>query len=266
MDADRRVTDAVQLRRVPVALTEGWGGVGAPAVLHALAPPRTRLCLRADDRASSSSHQEYLEAPEGVAEDSYAPGREIGMAALPFEHHMLEPAGADTSPGSLNALFALLEWQGADGSFGSGSEVLEELEPDELAESLQEIARRWGQQVADTLAALSLLEEHFSEWSAEWHAAAAKARRWLERQGAPASLDEAQDELNRNNPVEKPMRADRRAQASKEDEGPASPSSDHPRQPSGTSSNNRLGRPLSPSEAEELRSLGYEVEDWSEEN
>jgi Ca-activated chloride channel homolog len=191
---DTPVLGDVQLRRVPIALTTGWGGMDriAPmSVAHTgvyrftgayrLKPmPDVSLERAAPDLEASDG--DSLMAPEAyVAAPQWSPSRFDKLRALrtppdPRHREMLELVRQQRADGGwdLSARFAAaLDYPLAD---------LEAALPG-VTGGREEAQRAWA-----TALALAWLERQAMEWLDDWRLLADKARRWLDRtRTAPAS-------------------------------------------------------------------------------
>jgi Ca-activated chloride channel family protein len=174
---DTPVVGEMQLRKVPIALTSGWGGLefgprmfafGATAGIH-----MGTVALGAD-----AEEQELFTAPRVT--DSRLAGR---IDPLWMETARREPRAR--RPDELDVLVSL---QSADGSW----ELTEELaailgcELPELERALRAgdplLARRaWA-----TALAVVWLQVHAGAWEDEWRGLVHKARRWLDGADATA--------------------------------------------------------------------------------
>ncbi|HSK09536.1 MAG TPA: hypothetical protein VK911_08160, partial [Vicinamibacterales bacterium] len=177
---------AAELRRVPVALTKGWGGVDrrrlscvASCVLAAapLSSARYDVVFERDDMLQGRSST--MAAPEDLisaCRSSVASSRASRMA---------EPSPASRVPVHM----AVVVLQQADGSWRLDAALARELgislaELRALANSIGE-GSGWESLVA-TLAALRFLRERAWDACDEWRLLAEKAEEWLA--GALASL------------------------------------------------------------------------------
>jgi Vault protein inter-alpha-trypsin domain/von Willebrand factor type A domain len=175
------VHDDIQLRRVPIALTSGWGGLERwLPVLHASRHAKMagwfdlhRVFSRTDapQGAPMLAHQ-ALEAPLGK---------------LDFHVDHLRVPRLPMRPSGMDALIAL---QAADGSWDLTAELariigrrLSELEAavDGASGASPSMRRAWA-----TALALAWLQLHAGGLQEEWRLLAAKARNWIEDAGAVA--------------------------------------------------------------------------------
>ena len=190
-------TERAQLRRVPVALTHGWGGVEralqpttrlsrasmsfAPGVdlldavfsrRHAGAPaPDNALSARCSEPA------EFLAPnPDAV--------RSVDDSFVSRSMNVLRSRGR--KPGTSDDAFMRLTLaQRADGSFRLDDATLCEfgLEAAALARAADQLGGgEAAAAVVHTAVALVLLERRFAEREDEWRMLADKAQRWLDRQ------------------------------------------------------------------------------------
>jgi Ca-activated chloride channel homolog len=205
---ERRETPVVgdmQLRRVPIALTSGWGGLetnvrrrgmvlgGRPSMMDTGA--FAAMALRAgasssgadDDADEHLSHpaisKRYMATPQmpGAIRRGLDRLRTWGRGAGPSE---LDAGSAKlTTAGRHAAMVALIALQRADGSWDLtpefASAIGHDLGPLESAltgstGNRDEARRAWA-----TALALAWLDEHARAAEGEWRLLAEKARRWL---------------------------------------------------------------------------------------
>jgi hypothetical protein len=201
-----------ELRRVPVALTSGWGGVKEQAdqarFLHASAAPMAApttaarpgllggmraqiarawhgsgLVLGSPDDTGSWDTAALESAPGDSAEDRFAEPHAgpsdtpLDRLAWATQEEPVEPAHA---PRDLDRLVAL---QSADGSWDLTTELAAIIgrESDDLEAELRGApgGRALARRVMATALALEWLEAHAGSERAEWEMLAEKARRWL---------------------------------------------------------------------------------------
>lgn len=146
----------IAMRRVPVALTRGWGGLD----LEVSCRPMLSPCMVFDNAA-----------PFGVGEASIH--YSLKEHAIPKVPDMREQAYRQ-----------LIQRQEAEGWWPLDGWLAQEAgESVEILESMAQEMRlleKFARQVVATLTALHLLHTKFQEWESEWHLSAAKAERWLE--------------------------------------------------------------------------------------
>jgi Ca-activated chloride channel family protein len=195
------VEGRAELRRVPVALTSGWGAVREQDVTGSFmlpaAPPMAPASVRraawvrssapyGGDLAEARSGDgpfdgAFSESFEGTLDADAAPGdsRLYGVAWAPQE----EPVGRVHALRDLDRLVAL---QSADGSWDLTPEFAEIVgrSLDELEAELRGApgGRVVARRVMATALALEWLEANAGSERAEWEMLADKARRWLESQ------------------------------------------------------------------------------------
>ena len=189
--AELRNDGAPALRRIPVALARGWGGVAFASRRRRAGPAAGFAMLRAKASAATDSEIDGLLGAGGMA--CAPPSAAMPHALLDeLEEELAPPAGGgghDADP-----VRALLALQSADGWFDRGGD-------DPLAAAL----RRFGQdpaarldaarrmvapatgpaedpdRVARTLLVLALLNDHFHRDNALWRRAGRKALRYLQQ-------------------------------------------------------------------------------------
>jgi Ca-activated chloride channel homolog len=177
----------VQLRRIPIALTSGWGGVqdmivsgrffGAPAA----APLWARMTLSADAPTTAFSLEGRAQFDRIEAPESPQLRRPFLARAIESLSRARRQSSAAPHQTGMHALIAL---QCADGSWDLTPELCAIIghELGELEAALSgaggsgdEMRRAWA-----TALALAWLTEHAPETEEEWRLLAAKARRFLE--------------------------------------------------------------------------------------
>jgi hypothetical protein len=198
------VAGRAELRRVPVALTSGWGALRERdatgsfmlrSAVHMAAPSMSSAAWiglsapyggdSAEARSGDGSFDgAFSESFEGTLDADAAPtahGPVYCMARAPREEP-LEPAHA---PRDLDRLVAL---QSADGSWDLTPEFAEIIgrSLDELEAELRGApgGRAVARRVAATSLALEWLEREATAERVEWEMLAEKARRWLASHGA----------------------------------------------------------------------------------
>jgi hypothetical protein len=186
-------TEQAQLRRIPVMLTNGWGGADQRALPNApgALPPEMRarrVALHADDVVMDggwmSGPAPVLECREGAPSPVRALG-DLARRAMGFSHG----SGAPPTPVARRQAPRLhdevIRLQRADGSWDLTDELLRLVRVDRaVAEAA--IARHAASRTADgvralaTGLALAWLEREAADAADEWTMVAGKARRWLE--------------------------------------------------------------------------------------
>jgi len=184
------LTEELSLRRVPVAITNGWGGrdgmeqTGQMASL--LGASGTFAAMRIPDSAPRGARMVRGAAAGAPIATGRMPVPEAGKGLFGWlrrsvREERITPAGAPSS--STRALDRLIALQRADGSW-----ELDQALADVLGASLadlvaatagasgetHEIRRAWA-----TALALVFLENHAGAQRAEWQLLATKAQRWL---------------------------------------------------------------------------------------
>ncbi len=199
-----RVETPGELRKIPIALTAGWGGRGrlvAPAAGGPL-PAAAPLGVPGDD----AFHDAYMlaSAPASAAAvpvgssvlasaqslvtnavgdmlqrlKAKTPARQVERLAKPVQERAAKRRAADP-------LYALLMTQKADGSFRLTPALRDRLGP--ILAAVERAAAEHGEAFVATAVVVALLERDEAAREGEWRAAARKARKWLERQ--PARFD-----------------------------------------------------------------------------
>lgn len=174
---DAPVQGDVQLRRVPIALTAGWGALEEHSrALFAVAPQSAPM-YAAEMRLDSFSDLDE-DAPGGPAAYSSAPVMDaISFTAVPPR---IRSRAAQPPP----EMAVLVSLQAADGSWGLDADLAAVLERDlvDLEAALagstgapEDVRRAWA-----TALALAWLHAHAMHVAAEWRLLAVKARRWVD--------------------------------------------------------------------------------------
>ena len=175
-DEKDKAVQKSELRRIPVALTIGWGGVGAAtparpafrrmAVASAAMPSAPAPKPMATNRAGA-----YPQRPEGFL----AKAKAILSDMAPPEPAQLAESKADHD--SSDRLFDLLMTQKADGSFARSPELSAWL-GDRDGKVADAIAKH-GEAAVVTAVVIALLEMEAADRESEWRPAVTKAKRWL---------------------------------------------------------------------------------------
>jgi len=190
---------AAQLRRVPVAITRGWHGIGAAGLVKGQAPAMAAASLSTYlaevSPGEGINRMASLEA--GAAEDiecsSPAPPRTSVRRTLRDLLRSSSPASIEPSQAAppVRPLDRLIALQGADGSWPLTDELARALGwPDakRLREALgRDLAGDQAERAASTALALAWLERECADARDEWHMLASKGREWLERM--PGGVD-----------------------------------------------------------------------------
>ena len=192
---DERTEQPAELRKIPIALTAGWGGRGS---LLAGAIPAAPAFAPTPDSTTGA-------IPVGLPPGVRARSQPVAAAALPSfaEEAMASlsagPSGffnraqeflsrkrpntprAPAPAATLDTLYDLLLTQRADGGFPL-SEPLAQRLGSALAFA-RKASSQHGELLVATTLVLALLERDETDRADEWRPAAAKARRFLEKQG-----------------------------------------------------------------------------------
>jgi hypothetical protein len=187
---DTPIEDTAALRRIPVALTSGWGATdeveGAVAWASlACAPPAAMLAHYAPE---SDSDAEPMSKAESDADASMAFGHELFSSAPPPPRARRSSGPAANRPApsvpATRPLDLLVRLQRADGSWDLTRELadLVGIPFGDLERAMGDAAARGEARVAwATALALAWLERNAGAARAEWQMLAAKAERWLNR-------------------------------------------------------------------------------------
>lgn len=171
---ERPVQGETQLRRVPIALTSGWGGGPQPATGTG-AFPAASLMLGASMRSIRMAS-----APRPAAAPA-APG--VFGKLLDLGSSVVGMGPSEPSPVSARPLDRLVALQRADGSWDLTEELAQALGRPlaELEKKLGRLKDPDSRRAIATALALVWLERQAKEAEAEWSLLARKARRWLDK-------------------------------------------------------------------------------------
>jgi Ca-activated chloride channel family protein len=153
-----QVQSAVALRRIPVALTTGWGGSHGP-LLFALASPPTGAVWAKQALFSTFD----------------------GEIAEPVVACRMAESPPSSAPAAADRLYDLLMTQRAAGSFVRSSALTAWLGKTRAAR-LAKAVKRHGESVVVTSTVVLLLEREEGPRESEWRPAVNKAKAWLEKQ------------------------------------------------------------------------------------
>ncbi len=182
-EADK-TSDAAVLRRVPIALTHGWGGGGALARAIGSGARHSIASV-----APSGPPQRAMPAPFAAAAPPSAPSRAKSGGVMKRLARMLTRDEADAgaaesyaapepqpeSKDQMDALYTLLLTQAADGSFPFAA--IRGFVNDTRAFDI--LMDMHGEPQLCTAVALAVLARDYGDRQAEWKPAADKARRFL---------------------------------------------------------------------------------------
>lgn len=192
-EGDRTTTQA-ELRRVPIALTHGWGGATPTRMLRraAMAAPPPGMAQMMMTGAPKASGGMAASAARGAAGVFGRVAKALGggsrrkrksmrrdaarseeVAASTIDFLSMEDAEADEPT---DRLYDLLLTQRADGSFPMSAELRAQISD---APALAKLTEQHGESIVATALVLALFERDFSDRRAEWRAAADKATRFF---------------------------------------------------------------------------------------
>jgi Ca-activated chloride channel family protein len=178
-----------ELRRIPVALTKGWGAAereGAPVAYCSMSPASIPMAY---DLSESTTE----EVQECYAEQSPPKRRSKKSRSTAIEQQRLysePPQKDDSSRRPADYLLAIIVAQQADGSFEASKELCTGTKVSRL--DLETAARMLGcdlglaKSIVATLLALEVFHTKFADRIDEWRMLADKAERWLAKQKVPA--------------------------------------------------------------------------------
>ena len=197
-----RSSQPSELRRIPIALTSGWGGGaaktrgGAPMVMAMAmpmpgAPMRKRASTFAPTAAAAPSFvaraaQSIYSAFAGSGSSSDGGEDDVSIGGL--------TVGAppdELVPSPPDRLYDLLMTQRADGSFPL-SRVLSDWLGSARSERLRQACAQHGEALVVTSVAMGLIARDEPERASEWTPALSKARAFCLKQGATFALAEVE--------------------------------------------------------------------------
>jgi Ca-activated chloride channel family protein len=188
-----RTDRPAELRRIPVALTTGWGGVGLRGGVghggqHVNMTFGGRPSPRTGARGMAYPAPAAAMAPPPMRAGGPPPPMRPAAAPLSSSRRGLHAppapqAGPAKGAGAVDPLFEVLMTQRADGSFPRSREVAGWLGADRTRR-LDEAIAAAGEAVVVTAVVVALLERDHRDREAEWRPAVAKAKQWLAAQGA----------------------------------------------------------------------------------
>lgn len=178
------VNGDVQLRKVPIALTTGWGERQASAAVPSLPPPRLTRHFNVAAQAGGvwdrimSRRSRQSDPPEIAA--SYDPGQDVAFSRVAPTESM-PPRRIDPTSSSVQRLIVL---QAADGSWeltrALASIIGRDLSDLRAAVAGASGARKDIERAWATALAIAWLERNASQAVDEWKLLAKKGRDWID--------------------------------------------------------------------------------------
>jgi len=175
-----------ELRRIPVALTQGWGGVQgvrgrAPARLPASAQALLARATVGGAVAGAFESAMRAVAPRSPRKRKAAPALSRVDAMACFDDGFAEEACDVCEERPVAVHLDLLMTQGADGAFGLTEDLarLAGADIDAIADIARSLDAERAEDVVATVLALRLLRALEPDRRDEWIRAARKAARWL---------------------------------------------------------------------------------------
>jgi Ca-activated chloride channel homolog len=197
-----RTQSAGELRRIPVALTKGWGDLraeffgagprarmarGGPVPPGAPAPSRAVMHAPVFYKKRKSSEADVTReallsgAPASGGAATPSPGRPVLRRVKEFFRFGVPSETGSPSSDTTDALYDLLMTQSAAGSFAKSAALTVWLEPEAAAKLTQALPKQ-DEHVVVTAFVLLLLERRETARESEWRPAANKAKEWLAKQ------------------------------------------------------------------------------------
>jgi len=190
-DTDKTTTQAV-LRKIPIAITQGWHGRGSvlpstAAVMQvgmALPASASSPPLEIEFRARASAHDvtDQLSAKRRLTQ---ALG--MGNKLTEWRAHPPQRIGERQHATTVDRLFDLLMTQQADGSFRL-SPVLQRWLGQRWP-AVKAAAAHHGEALVATAVVVALLTQEATDRADEWGPAVAKAQHWLAQQGRHIAVE-----------------------------------------------------------------------------
>ena len=172
------------LRKVPVALTAGWGGAGAPAPQAKRSRAGAPAGFAPPASPAPASPAPASQAPAPVTGQRLARPSAASYDAMPEEaaparraRPSMAPPPAPPAPRSTDTIYELLALQEVDGSFPERALAVLVIHLPDLAP----LIAQYGAPAVITAAVLFVLDRDHRARKDEWRAAADKARRFLDR-------------------------------------------------------------------------------------
>lgn len=200
--------EAPELRRIPVALTHGWGGVQIREARMMALPDMSVCALMAPVPAAPAGRRSRRRAAPPIAsmvccEDALQPYSDANMGPpSPDDLGDGPPYAFSRTLGTSRQLphLTIARLQRADGSWALDAAFAEAVGVG--LEALEALAAELGpgetpRAVAATAVAIRVLRERFLEFEDEWRLLADKAGQWLERTAGAASPAIDLEELER---------------------------------------------------------------------
>ena len=192
-DADK-TTEQAELRRIPIALTKGWGGAGrtmalsagppmAGAAFHASAgPPPAPMPASMPLRQARRKRGGFADKVGGLFKGrtkSAQPEMEYAAAEEGAPYLDTQTLSGAVTVGA-DPLYDLLLTQRADGSFLLTPALEGWL--GNRAKRVRKEADKLGEALVATAVVVALLAAEMADREAEWKMAAGKAKKWLDKQ------------------------------------------------------------------------------------
>jgi Ca-activated chloride channel family protein len=189
--ADKTTTQAV-LRKVPIAITQGWHGRGS--VLPAMAAVRqvgmalpaqaSALPLEIESQARASAHDATGQLR--AARQRLAQALGMGNKLADWQAQPPQSIG-ERQHATTDRLFELLMTQQADGSFRL-SPILQQWLGQRWP-AVKAAAEQRGEALVATAVVVALLAQEAADRADEWGPAVAKAQHWLAQQGRHIAVE-----------------------------------------------------------------------------
>jgi len=178
-----------ELRRIPVALTSGWGNTASPSAgvfksrLAGASPLLAMACPAPAPAAPSPARRSP--AAQAFLEDAGPPQGGILARAkrAMFGEKALVTSDLSVTSATSDVVYDLLMTQRADGSF-LHSPALQTLLGTERAARLSIAVTSENEALVVTATAIALLEREHSDRESEWRPAVTKAKGWLKKQSS----------------------------------------------------------------------------------
>ena len=183
---DTPLEGRAELRRVPVALTSGWGGMRETGVQYMGAPQMDVLGMADTPMQGGPSLRgsfDVMSLSAGASYDQAAPMSALSSSRLPARSQVRASIGSQPHAQVLRPLDALVALQRADGSWELDGEFAKAVSF-KLRQLEKELRTATGdpdtvRRALATAIALEWLEKHAAAQRGEWELLALKAAKWL---------------------------------------------------------------------------------------
>jgi len=181
--ADQTTTPAV-LRKVPIAITQGWHGRGSvfPSAMPLMLAGSAAFAARARQRVPTASLAPQIQFRQRQTIQALYSTPTAPSPAMPSQEAIVRER---VTPA--DRLFDLLMTQQADGSFRLSAVLQHWL--GSRWQAVKAAAEQHGEGLVATAVVVALLAQEAADRADEWGPAVAKAQRWLAQQGRHVEVE-----------------------------------------------------------------------------